>query len=42
MKKVFKVLVVDEDNVAHDVNDAEYQKRGNMKISSTDEIFIYV
>lgn len=40
--EAYVALVVDEDNVAHDVNDAEYQKRGNMKISSSDEIFIYV
>lgn len=35
-------LVVDEDNVAHDVTDTEYHKRGNIKIDSSDEIFIYV
>ena len=35
-------LVVDEDNVAHDVTDAEYHKRGNIKVDSSDDIFIYV
>ena len=35
-------LVVDEDNVAHDVTDVEYHKRGNMKVDSNDDIFIYV
>lgn len=35
-------LVIDEDNVAHDVTDVEYHKRGNIKIDSSDEIFIYV
>ena len=35
-------LVVDEDNVAHDVTDTEYHKRGNIKVDSSDDIFIYV
>jgi hypothetical protein len=35
-------LVVDEDNAAHDINDANYAKRGNIKVTSTDDIFIYV
>lgn len=34
-------LVVDEDNVAHDITDTEYHKRGNIKIDSSDDIFIY-
>jgi hypothetical protein len=34
-------VVVDEDNVAHDVTDTEYHKRGNIKIDSSDDIFIY-
>jgi hypothetical protein len=34
-------LVIDEDNVAHDITDAEYHKRGNIKIDSSDDIFIY-
>jgi hypothetical protein len=34
-------VVVDEDNAAHDVTDAEYHKRGNIKIDSSDDIFIY-
>jgi len=40
--EAYVALVVDEDNVAHDVTDVEYQKRGNMKIDSSDDIFIYV
>ena len=40
--EAYVALVIDEDNVAHDVNDAEYQKRGNMKVDSSDDIFIYV
>ena len=35
-------LVVDQDNVAHDIADTEYHKRGNMKVDSSDDIFIYV
>lgn len=35
-------LVVDQDNSAHDVTDTEYHKRGNMKVDSNDDIFIYV
>ena len=35
-------LVVDEDNVAHDITDTEYHKRGNIKVDSSDDIFIYV
>lgn len=34
-------VVVDEDNAAHDITDAEYHKRGNIKIDSSDDIFIY-
>ena len=34
-------LVVDQDNVAHDITDTEYHKRGNLKIDSSDDIFIY-
>lgn len=34
-------VVVDEDNAAHDVTDTEYHKRGNIKIDSSDDIFIY-
>jgi hypothetical protein len=35
-------LVVDEDNVAHDVTDVNYHKRGNIKVDASDEIYIYV
>lgn len=35
-------LVVDEDNAAHDITDTEYHKRGNIKVDSSDDIFIYV
>ena len=34
-------LVIDQDNGAHDISDTEYHKRGNIKISSADDIFIY-
>lgn len=34
-------LVIDQDNVAHDITDTEYHKRGNIKIDSSDDIFIY-
>lgn len=40
--EAYVALVVDEDNVAHDIADTEYHKRGNMKIDSSDDIFIYV
>lgn len=40
--EAYVALVIDEDNVAHDINDTEYHKRGNMKIDSQDDIFIYV
>lgn len=40
--EAYVALVVDEDNVAHDITDTEYHKRGNMKVTSSDEIFIYV
>lgn len=40
--EAYVALVVDEDNVAHDITDTEYHKRGNMKVTSADEIFIYV
>ena len=40
--EAYVALVVDQDNVAHDVTDVEYHKRGNMKVDSNDDIFIYV
>lgn len=40
--EAYVALVIDEDNVAHDVDDSEYHKRGNMKVDSSDEIYIYV
>lgn len=40
--EAYVALVVDEDNVAHDIADTEYHKRGNMKVDSNDDIFIYV
>ena len=40
--EAYVALVVDQDNVAHDVDDTEYHKRGNMKVDSSDEIYIYV
>jgi hypothetical protein len=40
--EAYVALVIDEDNVAHDIDDTEYHKRGNMKIDSQDDIFIYV
>ena len=39
--EAYLAVVVDEDNVAHDVTDVEYHKRGNIKIDSSDDIFIY-
>tara|TARA_X000001316_G_scaffold12181_2_gene6099 strand:- start:1528 stop:2769 length:1242 start_codon:yes stop_codon:yes gene_type:complete len=35
-------LVVDQDNAAHDITDTEYHKRGNIKVDSSNDIFIYV
>lgn len=40
--EAYVALVVDENNVAHDITDTEYHKRGNMKVDSNDDIFIYV
>jgi len=40
--EAYVALVVDEDNVAHDITDTEYHKRGNMKVDASDDIFIYV
>ena len=40
--EAYVALVVDEDNVAHDIADTEYHKRGNMKVDSNDDIYIYV
>jgi hypothetical protein len=40
--EAYVALVIDQDNVAHDITDAEYHKRGNMKVDSSDDIFIYV
>ncbi len=39
--EAYVALVIDQDNNAHDIDDAEYHKRGNIKIDSSDEIFIY-
>ena len=40
--EAYVALVVDQDNSAHDIADTEYHKRGNMKVDSSDDIFIYV
>jgi len=40
--EAYVALVVDQDNVAHDITDTEYHKRGNMKVDANDDIFIYV
>ena len=40
--EAYAALVIDQDNVAHDVTDTNYHKRGNIKIDSSDDIFIYV
>ena len=40
--EAYVALVVDQDNVAHDIADTEYHKRGNMKVDSNDDIYIYV
>lgn len=39
--EAYLALVIDQDNVAHDIDDTEYHKRGNIKIDSSDDIFIY-
>jgi hypothetical protein len=40
--EAYVALVVDENNVAHDIDDSEYHKRGNMKVDASDDIYIYV
>ena len=40
--QAYVAAVLDEDNVAHDVDASAYQKRGNIKVDSSDDIFIYV
>ena len=40
--EAYVALVVDENNVAHDIDDTEYHKRGNMKVDASDDIYIYV
>jgi hypothetical protein len=40
--EAYVALVVDQNNAAHDITDAEYAQRGNMKLDSSDEIYIYV
>lgn len=40
--EAYVALVVDENNAAHDITDAEYAQRGNMKLDASDEIYIYV
>ena len=40
--QAYVAAVLDEDNVAHDVDAAAYQKRGNIKVDSSDDIYIYV
>lgn len=40
--EAYAAAVLDEDNVAHDVDAAAYQKRGNIKVDSSDDIYIYV
>ncbi len=40
--EAYVALVVDQDNVAHDITDTEYHKRGNMKVDASDDIYIYV
>lgn len=39
--EAYVALVIDQDNVAHDIADTEYHKRGNIKIDSNDDVFIY-
>lgn len=39
--EAYVALVIDQDNVAHDVDDTEYHKRGNIKVDSNDDVFIY-
>jgi len=40
--QAYVAAVLDEDNSAHDVDASAYQKRGNIKVDSSDDIFIYV
>lgn len=40
--EAYVALVVDENNVEHDIDDTEYHKRGNMKVDQNDDVFIYV
>jgi len=40
--QAYVAAVLDEDNAAHDVDASAYQKRGNIKVDSSDDIFIYV
>ena len=40
--EAYVALVVDENNTDHDISDSEYAKRGNMKVDSSDDIYIYV
>ena len=37
----YVALVVDENNSAHDITDTEYHKRGNIKVDSSDDIYIW-
>jgi len=39
--EAYVALVVHEDDVNHDVNDAEYAKVGNIKVDSSGNIFMY-
>jgi len=40
--EAYVAAVIDENNVAHDINDTEYHKRGNIKVDAQDDVFIYV
>jgi trimeric autotransporter adhesin len=40
--EAYVALVIDQDNVAHDIADTEYHKRGNIKVDSNDEVYIFV
>ena len=39
--EAYAALVVDADNSDHDVTDANYAKRGNIKVDGSDDIWIY-
>ena len=39
--EAYLALVVDDNNTDHNINDNEYQKRGNIRVDSSDNIYIW-